>query len=190
MTIVTPIEKYHISGFKDDDPNNHISIFLAGTIDNGESDNWQESLINRLLEYERYKEATKTFKELEEVRMEVFTREPNNLAEYQDENENIQYDATLDDLLNAFSKLLSNYELYKPLNTKITNKEYSITKRCFEIKSLLKKKKKIEFIELFENFNKSYIVVTFLAILNLSRKQEITIEQKNNFNDIIIKGCE
>lgn len=148
----------------------------------------KEQLINRLLEYEKYKNITKTFKELEDFRKEVYTKDPDNLLEYQDDQENIDYGVNLDDLLNAFSKFLSEKELDKPLNTKITNKEYSIGKRSVEIRDIIRKKKKVEFKELFDNYSKNYIVVTFLAILNLTRKQEIEIEQENNFKNIYIKG--
>jgi len=147
----------------------------------------KEKLINRLLEYEKYKNMTKTFEELESLRKEVYTKEPDNLTIYQEEDANIDYGVNLDDLIKAFSKFLTEKELDKPLNTKITNKEYSIGKRSVEIRDLIRKKKKIFFKELFEEYNKSYIVVTFLAILNLSRKQEIEIIQENNFNSIVIK---
>lgn len=148
----------------------------------------KEQLINRLLEYEKYKNITKTFKELEDFRKEVYTKDPDNLLEYQEKQENIDYGVNLDDLLNAFSKFLSEKELDKPLNTKITNKEYSIGKRSIEIRDIIRKKKKVEFKDLFDNYSKNYIVVTFLAILNLTRKQEIEIEQENNFKNIYIKG--
>lgn len=148
----------------------------------------KEQLINRLLEYEKYKNISKTFKELENYRKEVYTKDPDNLLEYQDNQENIDYGVNLDDLLNAFSKFLSEKELDKPLNTKITNKEYSIGKRSVEIRDIIRKKKRVEFKDLFDNYSKNYIVVTFLAILNLTRKQEIEIEQENNFKNIYIKG--
>ena len=74
-----------------------------------------------------------------------------------------------------------------PLNTKIANKEFSVSKRSYEIRNILKKKKKINFTELFDVFTKEYVVVTFLSILAMTRNNEITIEQENNFKDIIIK---
>jgi len=147
----------------------------------------KEKLINRLLEYEQYKNLTQKFKELENYRSEIYTREPDNLLEYQDEQKEIDYGVDLNDLLEAFSKFMEQKELDKPLNTKIANKEYSVSRRSFEIRKILKEKKKIEFKELFEVFTKEYVVVTFLSILAMSRKQEIEIEQESNFNNIIIK---
>jgi len=146
----------------------------------------KEKLINRLLEYEQYKKMTSTLKELEEYRQEIYTREPDNLLDYQDTKE-IDYGVDLNDLLQALSKFLEQKELDKPLNTKITNKEYSVTKRSNEIRNILKTKKKVNFTDLFEVFSKEYVVITFLSILAMSRKQVIEIEQEHNFKNIIIK---
>lgn len=146
----------------------------------------KEKLINRLLEYEKYKEITSSFKELEEVRSEVYTKEPNNLLEFKDDEE-VDYGVSLNDLLDAFSKFMEQKKLEKPLNTKITNKEYSVSIRSKEIKKLLKIKKKVNFIDLFEVFTKEYVVITFLSILAMSRNQEIELEQEHNFKNIIIK---
>jgi len=150
-------------------------------------ENEKEALIKKLLDYEQYKNITSEFRKLEEYRQEVYTKEPNNLLEFKENNDNIDYGVSLNDLLEAFSKFMEQKELDKPLNTKVTNKEYNIKKRCSEIKNLLKRKPKLEFSELFEEFSKSYIVVTFLAVLSMSKNQEIELEQENNFKKIIIK---
>lgn len=147
----------------------------------------KENLIKRLVEYERYKTITEDFKKLEELRHDIYTKEPDNLLEYVDQNEKIDYGVDLNDLLMAFSSFLNSKELSKPLNTKITNKEYSIEKKCIQVKNILKKKKKCKFNELFEVYSKESIVITFLAILSLTKNQEIEIEQKNNFNEIYLK---
>lgn len=159
----------------------------AENIEDEFEENTKENLIRRLLDYEQYKNAACQLKELEEYRREIYTRDPNNLLEYAEDNKCIDYGVDLTDLLNAFSKFMEQKKLDNPLHTKITNKEYSIGKRCHEIKKLLKKKSKVRFNELFDFFSKEYTVVTFLAILSMSRNQEIYIEQENNFKDIIIK---
>ena len=147
----------------------------------------RENLINRLLEYEKYKSAKEEFKELENIRNNVYTKEPSNLYEFSN-NEDVDYGVNLDDLVKAMNNVLNIQILNKPLDTKIANKEYSINKRNKEIKDILKVKKKINFIDLFDSFNKDYIVITFLSILSLARKNELIIEQENNFNNIILRG--
>ena len=49
---------------------------------------------------------------------------------------------------------------------------------------IIKEKKKVNFTELFEVYTKEYVVITFLSILAMTRKQEIEIEQENNFKNI------
>ena len=146
----------------------------------------KEQLINRLLEYEKYKNMVNTFKDLEEYRSEIYTKTPDSLIDYKEE-ENIDYGVNLNDLINAINSFLNEKETSKPLNTKITNKEYSVTKRSHEIRNILKEKKKINFFDLFEIITKEYVVITFLSILAMTRNHEIIIEQENNFKDIIIK---
>lgn len=154
---------------------------------NEEEEDPKENLINRLIEYEQYKNITSTFKELEGIRKDVFTKMPSDLLEYKEEDSNIDYGVDLNDLINALNNFLKQKELDKPLNTKVTNKEYSVSKRSMEIRNILKEKKKVNFIDLFDIVTKEYVVVTFLSILSMTRKQEIDIEQEENFKNIIIK---
>lgn len=146
----------------------------------------RENLIARLIEYQKYKEVTKNLKELEEQRKHFYSKSPSNLKEFK-ENEEINYgDLTMDLLMNAFQKFLDRKEEEKPLNTKITKKEYSVSARSREIKDVLKKRKKVEFEELFEIVAKDYVVVTFLSILSMAKKGELIITQNDNFSKIVL----
>lgn len=147
----------------------------------------RENLINRLIEYKRYKEITNEFKELEENRKNYFTKSVEDLSSYRSEDESLDLgDVDLDKLLDAFSKFLTRKQEEKPLNTKISTKEYSVKERSEEIRTILRKKKNVNFEELFEVYKKDYIVVTFLSILNLARKQELEIKQEDNFDKIYL----
>ena len=145
----------------------------------------REQLIHRLIEYQKYKEMTKSFKELEEVRHEFYTKAPESLKEYVDEGTVISSDVTLDDLMNAFQKFIERKKLDKPLSTTVTKKEITVEERRTSIRNILKKKKKVDFFELFEEVTKEYVVVTFLAVHEMAKKQELTIYQENNFDNII-----
>lgn len=146
----------------------------------------RERLIQRLIEYQKYKEVIPTLKEMEEERKNYFSKSPNNLKEFQDDT-NINYgDLNLDILMNAFQKFLERKQEEKPLNTKITKKEYSISVRSREIKDVLVKKRKVSFDELFEIVTKDYVVVTFLSILSMAKKGELLITQEDNFSNITL----
>ena len=101
----------------------------------------REELVNRLLEYESYKEITKTLKEKEEIRHEIYTKAP-SYNEYIEEDTKIQGDVSLDDLIDAFEKFLERKKETKPIATKVTSKEITVSSRRLDIKKMLKKEKK------------------------------------------------
>lgn len=150
-----------------------------------------DDLANRLLEYEKIKKVAEDFKKLEEKRSEIYTKIPSGLDEYRDNPGIYNSEVSLNDLLNAFELFLKRQKLTQPINTKITKKELNVEERCIDIRNKLKNKNgKIKFLELFDNVSKSYVVVTFLSILNMAKNGEIKIIQKNNFNDIFIEGSD
>ena len=149
----------------------------------------KEKLIQRLIEYQNYKDAISKFHELELERQQYYTKQASDISEYDIETK-LNDDVELDDLLKAFEKFLQKKEDMKPLNTKITTKEYSITKRSKEIKDIIKNKKQVNFNDLFDIRTKSYVVVTFLSILVLAKNNEIKIIQENNFENIVLCGVD
>ena len=150
-----------------------------------EEDN-KQALIDRLIEYQRYKDLTGDFKKLEEERKNIYTFLPKNLRDYSDDIGTIpNSDVGLDDLVNAFKKFLERKELEKPLSTKVTKKEISLEERTKEVKKILKLKRRVNFIELFDVVTKEYVVVTFLTILEMCRKNEIKLTQDNQFGEIM-----
>ncbi len=153
--------------------------------DSEEEEDPKERIVNRLIEYQKYKELTSEFKELEERRKEIFTKLPENINEYIEDTSLKNSNITLDDLLDAFSKFLERQKDNVVLETKITKKEITVEERRRDIKKRILKKGKVNFFELFDVLNKEYVVVTFLAILEMVRKNEINIIQESNFDDII-----
>ena len=145
----------------------------------------REELVNRLLEYEAYKEITKTLKEKESIRQEICTKAPSNVSEYLSKEAEIQGDLTLDDLIDAFQKFLERKKESRPLSTKVTEKEITVSSRRKDISRLLKEEGKISFFGLFPIVTREYIVVTFLAILEMAKNNELTITQSETFEDII-----
>lgn len=143
----------------------------------------KELLIQRLLNYKKYKEVTSEFKELEEKRKQVFTKEPSNLSYYVAIKEKSD-DVSISDLINAVNELLKRKQLDVPLETKITKKELSVTEKVNKIMGILKKRKRVNFNELFEVETKQEVIVSFLSILEMVKKNEVTLVQDKNFNTI------
>ena len=130
---------------------------------------------------------TPSFKELESNRQNIYIKSPEKLNNYLDETIVNEGDTSINDLVDAFKKFLERKNLEKPITTKITNKEYSVKERKHNIKNILKEKKKVLFTELFEENNTSFIIVTFLSILEMTKEKEVIIKQDTNFSNITIE---
>ncbi len=150
-------------------------------------ENPEEELKRRLIEYKKYKESTDVFRSLEENRANYYTKAPESLKKYSSEKLENDGSVGIFDLLDAFQKLLERQEYNKPKNTKITRKELSVKERVAKIRDILKVHKKLNFIELFDDFSKPYVVVTFLSVLEMAKNREINIKQDNNFSDIYLE---
>lgn len=147
----------------------------------------KESLINKLIEYQKYKDMTSTFKELELERQKIYIKSPEKISNYIDNTITNDGDTSIDDLVNAFKGFLERLDREKPISTKITNKEYSVKTRKQSLRKFLKERPRVKFTELFEETNTPYIVVTFLSILEMTKEKEIVLRQDGNFKDIIIE---
>jgi len=154
-----------------------------------EEEDPKERLINRLILYQQYKDQIESFKELESERGTYYTKIPSNLEEYQtSEKHALIENVTLDDLVKAFENFLERVDLEKPVHTKVTKKELSVEDRIINIKNRFKKQKRIDFFDLFEVKSKEYVVVTFLAILEMAKNRELMIYQEDNFDNIVCEA--
>lgn len=158
------------------------------TNDDGEySINSEEDLKNKLIEYERYQNVADVFKELEEKRNEFFTKVPENLKEYAEDENHLEGQIDPDLLKNALIELQKRMDYQKPVNTRITRKELSVEDRKTYIRDYLAKRRNVKFTDLFEDYSKEMVVVTFLSILDMCKNREIKLSQKENFGDILIE---
>ena len=147
----------------------------------------KENLINKLIEYQKYKDMIGAFKEMEQDRQNIYIKSPEKISNYVDELIVNNTDTSVDDLVDAFKKFLERIDREKPITTKITTKEYSVKERKRNIRNILKEKQKVLFTDLFEEKSAGFIVVTFLSILEMTKEKEIIIKQDANFKDITIE---
>ena len=90
-------------------------------------------------------------------------------------------------MIEAFKRFLERKEEEKPLETTIARKEYSVKERKNNIRNILKVKKKAYLEELFEEYNRPVVVVTFLSILEMVKEKSVVISQDRNFDKILIE---
>lgn len=150
----------------------------------------RSELVSRLLEYQAYKDITKVLQEKELLRKDIYTKAPENINQYVDEVCEIHSDVTLDDLINAFKRYYQRKRDNKPLNTKVTVNEISVSSRRHDIKRILRNKRRVSFFELFPVFSKEYVVATFLAVLEMAKNKELIITQDKEFDEIVCEVVE
>ncbi|UCB56657.1 MAG: segregation/condensation protein A [Candidatus Omnitrophota bacterium] len=144
-------------------------------------------LVRRLLEYKRFKQAATSLEKLEEAQSDVFRRRvtPESLDGTGEPAEEDYFEASLFDLISAFSKILKTVPKKEFLE--VVKDEFTVERKVHDLLHLLVVKPVIYFSSLFEKAkNKVEIVTTFLAILELIRLQEIAVRQKGSFGDIQI----
>ncbi len=131
-------------------------------------------LVEKLLEYKKYKEAAQEFRALELRQKEIFTRKP-DISQFTGEEEE-ELDVTIFDLLNAFQKVLKTVSYQA--DYEITYEIMSVAEKMNHITEVLENNTMITFEELFVGAaNKMEIVTSFLALLELVKLGVLKVRQ-------------
>lgn len=146
----------------------------------------REELVERLLEYKKYKQLAEVLREFEAKRSQVYTRPPADLSAYARE-ENPVGNLTVDDLFQAFVEILSHRRNEPPL-ARIVREEISVSDRMEEVLSVLAENGgAIRFTRLLRReATREQIVTTFLALLELIKLKRVICRQRQLFDEIII----
>ena len=141
-------------------------------------------LVRRLLEYERYRKASEELNKLKRLERDVFITgvESSHLAQP------IELpDIALQELLLSFQEVLKRAEMFTTLH--VLKEPLSVRERMTTILEKLKNKDFLDFTELFDlEEQKTGLVVTFLAILELMKEFLIEIVQTKAYGIIHVKA--
>jgi len=139
-------------------------------------------LIQKLLEYKKFQKASIEFKDMFEMQNNVFIR--NNVYE-NSENEELYLEVSLYELIRAFSNVLNSAEVTAP--QEILFDEILVSDKIEYITELLKENEFIIFDRIFsKKAAKAEIIVSFLAVLEMSKSGIIKVQQHRIFGDIRI----
>jgi segregation and condensation protein A len=142
----------------------------------------REALVQRLLEFQRYKEAAGILHQQAEIRAATWTRPESALPSFDDSGEEM-LEAGLFDLIAAFKELLERRKTL--LAHEIGEGGKSIEQRIDELLELIREGESLEFLELFRALeSKAEMIVTFLALLELIRLKRVKIYQRGIFGAI------
>lgn len=152
--------------------------------DNYEEDP-KERLVRRLLEYQQYKEISKTFAMLYDERQDLMAKPLSNEAEdWMKLPDDIHYSGSPDELMKAMKRVLMRMQMEKPVQTRYTRKEVSMEDRELVIRAKLDRlPDTFRFESLVDDCQDvETFVVTFLAILDLARMHTLvfTVDEEKN----------
>jgi len=142
------------------------------------------SLEEQLRLYKAFVEASKKMnKAWLSTRRAVFRVEPPRLPEEFVGPDNFSF-ATL---RQSMDKLLYKLTPPKPLPQINIDKTISLKEKIFQISSWLKSNKTASFSQMLNNSkNRTEVIIGFLALLELVKQKTISLEQNDNFSDILI----
>ena len=144
-------------------------------------------LIQRLLEYKRYKEMAVKMSDIDEETRKKYTRGyfEEDQVDKKATGEALM-DVTVFDLIAAFRKVLSDVER-KNIVHKVEKVETTIEKQSEFVLLTLQARGKQSFYELCHDLtSKVVVVVTFLAVLEMIKEQQINLYLKEEPTDFYI----
>jgi segregation and condensation protein A len=161
-----------------------------------EEEDPRQELVERLLEYKMYKYASFELKDRQYDAARVFFKAPTIPDEIKNYREEVNFDELLSDV--TLSKLQSIFDSVMqkqvdkidPIRSKfgeIEKEDINIEDQMLFVEEYAMLHKKFSFRKLLETGSgKSYIIVTFLSVLEMMKTGRLQIEQEEIFGDILI----
>jgi len=145
-------------------------------------------LVQRLLEYQAYRDAAVILREREEDAAGIFRREAageqEEPEEQQEQEELYLFDVNIFDLLTAFKRILDSAP---PEVVRITRETLTVKDKMLHIVDIIENADSIRFEELFSgDAGRKELIVTFLALLELLRLGLARVYQEQEFGHIWI----
>jgi segregation and condensation protein A len=151
----------------------------------------REELVERLLEYKRYKHLGEMLQAREEERSKIYSRPPLDLTPYTPAVNPVA-GLNPDDLLQAWIEVWQQRTPADEPFTQVARVEFSIDDRMEEIYQELLQQERLFFKKWFtwEKASREWMITTFLALLELMRLKRIICRQSHLFGEIQIEKWE
>jgi segregation and condensation protein A len=149
--------------------------------DEDEIEDPRKDLVDRLLEYEKFKTAAGMLYERSTIEQAIFTR---GLTDTDDAVAEV--DATVFDLLTVFQKIVARHK--EDIKLEIQREEISLAEMLRTLKSRLTAERSIDVIAFFEGMgSKRELVTAFIAVLEIVRTEGVRLVQKSTFGGILLR---
>jgi segregation and condensation protein A len=169
----------------------HIkSQMLLPRDENAESlEDPRAELVNRLLEYQRFKAVAESFAEVDVVRMGVWPR-PAAGAPDGEAAEIDMSEVSLFDLIDAFRGALIRFKVDHPQAMELHRTTHKISDKMAELYARLQEKSPIRLQWFLEGRDRDELIAVFLGMLELVRLGGISLQQSHIFGDILVSKTE
>ena len=152
--------------------------------DEGEDPRWE--LIRQLVEYKKFKDAAAKLQTLEERQENVFPRVPGKI-EFESEAAPAKSEVGIFDLLNAVNAVLKRFQEKEAGTREIYEDKWTVSEKMEFVLKTITERTSVKFSELFAAAaNRSEVVCTFLALLELIRLKQLVCVQPEPFAEIEI----
>lgn len=145
----------------------------------------EERLFRQIEEYKLFKEQSEKLSKIEDVN-KFFKQPDSSVGEFKYE---LPEKLSLDLLVKAFSDLMQKMSIKAEVvqEKKIVKDRFTVAQKIAQIKDVLVSKKEFRFSDMFEaSYTRSEVINTFLALLELLKRQYLTVKQESLFDDIDI----
>lgn len=153
----------------------------------------RDALVEQLLEYRKYKYAAKELSKKAAERRQFYTKRPTDLQEYQQEVRLDLNQVNTIDLFLAFHHILEKQKRKMNVEATVVADEFSIEEKMVDIQERLLQvpiKHGITLDSLLTTFNRSEIVITFMALLELLKHQQIKVQQSSSYEPLYLYRVE
>src|SRR5580765_954381 len=141
----------------------------------------RQELVDRLLEYEKFKTAAGMLHERATIEQAVFTRGP-----IESDEANAEVDASVFDLLTVFQKIVARH--VDEIKMEIHREEISLADMLKTLKKRIFESGELSLLAFFEEMHsKRELVTAFIAVLEIVRTEGVKLLQSKTFGDIILK---
>lgn len=141
----------------------------------------RQELVDRLLEYEKFKTAAGMLHERSTIESAIFPRGPIE----SDEN-NAEIDASVFDLLTVFQKIVARH--VDEVKMEIQREEISLADMIKNLKTRIFELGEVNLLEFFEEMHsRRELVTAFIAVLEIVRAETVKLLQNKTFGDIILR---
>lgn len=155
-----------------------------------EEDLTEEELLQRIIDYKKYKEISKKLKELYEINSKRFFKLPDTV-ELPKQQLDREYNKEL--IPEIYAKIIENNKTRINKNAKNIEKiaiteSYTVGSKVKDMYRELIRNKKFVFNKLFslKKHNKNEVVTAFTGLLEMSRRSKVLTEQEELFGDITV----